>query len=232
MNRVRRFRHRKARGGIPAPDWRGLDRDGPRHGARAVVPALVLFCLGTAADGSAQHVETEGWAIGLDVGATVASFEYQPRDTGLSVGFRAGYGLNRILAPYLGVYEVDIDTPQLEAVDGVTRSGHYDFGIRLHLPGGSRRWVPFGDVAVTLWPVSQALEDGERIATDFTGATMSLGGGISMYVSEVLALDVSVKWGKGEFDNVPIGDTTTGGLDILDIDAESARFTVGVSWWP
>ena len=218
MNPVRRFRR--------------LNREGARSTVPATMLASVLLCLGTASDGSAQQPTTQGLMVGLDVGATVASFEYLPRDTGVSAGFRAGYGLNRIVALYLGVYEVDIDTPQLETLDGVTKSGHYDLGFRLHLPGGSRRWVPFGEVALTFWPVSRALENGERIANDFTGATMSLGGGVSVYVSEVLALDVSVKWGRGEFDNVPIGDITTGGLDILDVDAESARFTVGVSWWP
>ena len=204
--------------------------DGPPHGTPAVMLIAVLLCFGPVADAGAQQPTTQGLVVGLDFGGNVTSFENQPRDTGGLVGARVGYGLNKAFTPYLGIYEVDTDTPEFGAFDKMT-FGHVDLGVRLHLPGGSNRWVPLGDLALTFWPVSDVLKNGERTAGDFSGAALSLGGGLSIYVTDAWAVDLNAKWGKGEFRNAPVG-SAGGGLDRLDINAASARFTVGFSWWP
>ena len=116
--------------------------------------------------------------------------------------------------------------------------GHLDVGVRLHLANSRRRWVPYGDLAVTFWPVSDVLENGERTTTDFSGrSNYSLGGGLAIYLSEAWALDVNFKWGMGGFKDVEVGNISAGGTSehlhtFLGIVAESARLTVGVSWWP
>ena len=137
----------------------------------------------------------------------------------------------------LSAYETDVDVQEFDAFDKVT-FGHVDFGMRLHLANSGRRWVPYGDLAVTFWPVSDILKNGERTTTDFSGRPpYSLGGGLAIYLSETLALDVNFKAGKGGFRDVPIGNISGGGTSehshtFLGLEAESARFTVGVSWWP
>ena len=191
----------------------------------------LMLCLGLAADAAAQQPTTRGWAVGMDFGGTAAAFGNRPHDTGGVVGARVGYGLNKALMLYLGIYEVDIDAPELFAFDKAT-FGHYDLGVRLHLAGASRHWVPYGDLAFTSSPVNDVLKNGERIASNFDGRAISLGGGLSVYLSETWALDVNVKWGTGELKGIPVDGTTTGVLDRLDVDAASARFTVGFSWWP
>ena len=187
--------------------------------------------------GSDRRSTTEGWTFGFDLGGAAISLEHKPNDRAGLVGARVGYGLNRIVTLYLSAYETDVDVPEFDAFDKVT-FGHIDLGVRLHLANSRRRWVPYGDLAVTLWPVSDVLKNGERTTTDFGGrANSSLGGGLAIYLSEAWALDVNVKRSTGGFKDVEVGNISGGGSSehshtFLDIWAESVRFTVGVSWWP
>ena len=208
-----------------------LNREGARHTVPATMVAAVLLCLGIAVDGSAQQPMTQGLMVGLDVGGAAVSFENQPCDRAGMVGARAGYGLNRILTLYLGIYEADVDTPGFRAFDKVTL-GHVDLGARLHLHLARSRWVPYVDPAWTLRIVQHVPENAELNSGDFSSAAFSLGGGLAVYHSDTRALDLNLKWGKGVFKGAPVGDPRAGGLDGLDLDAASVRFTVGFSWWP
>ena len=209
----------------------------PRNRSRVGCILLpVLFCLGCVVEGAAQPARTQGWALGLDSGATVVSFGSDPGDGAVLVGARIGHGLNRIVAPYLGMSYGTIDSRGIEAFDKV-KFGHIDVGARLHLADGRRRWVPYGDLALTFWPMTDVLEDGEWTATDFTsGPTFSIGGGVAIYLSETWALDVNLKAGRGTFRDFPVGSLPArersarpGTLPALD--AVSVRLGVGVSWW-
>ena len=197
----------------------------------------VLFYLASVTEGSAQPARTQGWVFGLGSGTTAVSFESDPVDGAALVGLRIGYGLNRIVTPYLGAEYADIRSRGLEAFDRMTFA-HVDLGVRLHLAGGRRRWVPYGDLALTFWQVSDVLKNGERTTSDFTSMpTFSLGGGLAIYLTESWALDVNVKAAKGTFRDVPVGNIPAGGTSRhsgtgLHLDAKSARLSVGVSWWP
>lgn len=192
------------------------------------VSLLVLGCLAPELAGAALST-TDGWMIGMEVGGAFVSFEDDPRDRAGLFGARAGYGLNRVVTPYLAVYEADVDTPERGHFDQVTFGG-YDLGVRLHLADDRRRWVPYGDVAATFWMVPDVLEDGEpsRTTPDFDGKGFSLGGGLAFYLSNKWAVDVNCKWSRGGFDQVPVG----GAIGGLALDASSVRVSVGVSWWP
>ena len=196
----------------------------------------VLSCLGCAAAGSAQTARTQGWTLGLDSGATTVSLGSDPGDGAVLVGVRIGHGLNRIVTPYLGMGYGTIDSRGLAAFDKV-KFGHVDLGARLHLAAGRRRWVPYGDLALTLWLVTDVLENGEWTSTDFTSRpTLTVGGGLAIYLSEAWALDVNFKAGKGRFEDVPADNIPTGGTSghpgtLLGLDATSVRLGVGVSWW-
>ena len=197
----------------------------------AAMPCSVLLCLGSAADAGAQQSAARGWMVGLDFGGSVVAFETAPPDAGALVGARIGYGLRERLSLYLGIYEADADVREFEAFDKVT-FGRYDLGVRLHPAAAGRRWVPFADVAFTDRIVSDVLRNGERSAGDFSGAVLSLGGGLAVHLSDAWALDVSAKWGRGEFRDVRTGDAAAGAHEVLDVQAAAVRLTVGVSWWP
>ena len=192
---------------------------------------------GSVATDSDRRSTTEGWVFGFDLGGAAVSLDHKPSDRAGLVGARVGYGLNRIVTLYASAYETDVDVPEFDAFDKAA-FGHLDLGMRLHLANRRRRWVPYGDLAVTLWPVSDVLKNGERTTTDFEGrATSRLGGGLAIYLSEAWALDVNFKTGEGGFKDVEVSnlsgsETTEHSHTFLDIWAESARFTVGVSWWP
>lgn len=196
----------------------------------------VLLCLGSPLD--AQQSTTQGWVFGLDFGGVAISLDNKPSDRGPLVGGRIGYGLNRIVTLYAAAYEADVDTENFDAFDKVT-FGHVDFGVRAHLANSRRRWVPYGDLAlISIWPVSDVLKNGEQSTTDFSSVpTFSLGGGLAIYLSEKWALDVNVKLGTSAFrdvevDNILTGKTSDHVHTFLDIPVESARFSVGISWWP
>ena len=196
----------------------------------------ILLCFGSVVEGSDQQSATQGWIFGFDLGRDAVSFEIKPSDRGVLVGPRVGYGLNRIVTLYASASYADIEIQDFDAFDKVTVA-HVDYGVRLH-PVNSRRWVPYGDIALTFWPVSDVLKNGEQATTDFSGLpTFSLGGGLVIYLSEAWAFDVNFKLGKGYFKDVEVDNILDGGTsehlhNFLDIHAKSARLSVGVSWWP
>ncbi len=195
----------------------------------------VLFCLACVVEGGAQPARTQGWVAGVHSGAASVSFGSDPADGAALVGARIGHGLNPVVAPYVGVAYAAIESRGLDAFDGVT-FGYVDLGVRLHLARGPRRWVPYGDLALTFWPVTDVIENGERGA-DFTGMPpLGVGGGLLVYLSEARALDVNVKWGRGTFEDVPAGGVPAHGargrpVARFDLDAASVRLAVGISWW-
>ena len=196
----------------------------------------ILFCLVPVTDVSAQP-DLQGWVFGLGSGAATVSFEGDRGDGAALVDLRIGYGLNGIVTPYLNGAYADIRSPRLEGFDRMTFS-HVDLGVRLHVAAGSRRWVPYGDLALTFWRVSDVLKSGERTTTDFMSMpTFSVGGGLAIFVSESWALDVSFKAAEGTFRNVILANTPAGGTSgrsgtVLHLDAASVRLGVGLSWWP
>ena len=204
---------------------------------RLLCSLLISVGGSSAVDANAQLSTTEGWVFGFDFGGAAVSFEDNPGDGGPLVGGRVGYGLNRTVTLYAGAYEADIDVDEFEAFDKVT-FGHIDYGVRLHLANSRRRWVPYGDITFTFWPVSAALKNGEKATTDFTSLSLaSLGVGLAIHLSESWAVDVNFKGGEGGFSDVEIDNILTSGTSghshkFTDIDAASARLTLGVSWWP
>ena len=186
-----------------------------------LLPVLFcLFCPACATEGNAQPATTQGWAFGLGAGAAAVSFGSGRGDGAALVGLWMGYGLNRIVTPYLGGAYADIRGRGLEAFDRLTVS-HVDLGVRLHV-AGRRRWAPYGDLAVTFWRVSDVLRNGQRATGDFTSApTLGVGGGIAVYLSESWALDLNVKAARG---------TLSGAAPPLDV--ASSRLGLGLAWWP
>ncbi len=197
----------------------------------------LLFCLTSVSEAGAQPSRPQGWVVGLGFGRAAVSFDGDPRDGAGLVSMRIGRDLNRIVAPYLGMAYADIESRGLEAFDNVT-FGHVDLGVRLHVDDARRRWVPYGDLALTFWPVNDVVRNGGPTATHFMSMpTLSVGGGLAVHLSASWALDVNVKAGKGTFRNVPTGNIpagrTGGGPNtVLDLDAASARLSIGFSWWP
>ncbi len=55
-------------------------------------------------------------------------------------------------------------------------------------------------------------------------------GDLKYFLSRLVALDVGVDLTFGKFSDVRVGGITA--QNVLDLDATSGRFTVGISWFP
>lgn len=199
----------------------------------AKIPTVVCSALCLAflvvAPLSGQKSTTRGLTLGLDLGAAGISFEGGEADSGGNGGLRIGYGLNRIVTLYAAFQGSTLDIENFTQFDKVT-VGHVDLGVRLHIANSRRRVVPYGDVALTPRVVTADVTEGTETRTaKFSGAAISLGGGLAVYLNEAWALDVNLKWSGGEFNEVDLGSVA---LQNLDIDSASGRFTLGASWWP
>lgn len=191
--------------------------------------AAALACAFVTLPLHGQESTTRGLSLGLDLGGAGISFEGGERDEGGNGGVRVGYGLNRIVTLYAAFQGSNLDIENFTGFEEVT-VGHVDLGVRLHIADSRRRWVPYGDVALTPRVVSaKVIEDDEEYTARFSGASLTLGGGLAFYLSEAWALDVNLKWSGGEFNEVDLGSVA---VQNLDIDSASSRITLGGTWWP
>jgi hypothetical protein len=185
----------------------------------------------------AQRSTTRGFMLGAHLQGASLTVEDQDSDndgdadSGGGLGLRAGYGFNR---RFLGYIEADAIVFDVANPDfgGYWNMVHVDLGLRYSFANSLRRWVPFLEAALGARAVTvdDATVDGQSVGdVSFNGGAFSLGGGIDFYITEELALGTVMKWSSGQFERVDVGNISVNGLDI---DAQSFRFKIGLSWWP
>lgn len=203
---------------------------------RATRPVRALLIAAAAAlllasNAAAQRSTTRGFTLGAHLQGASLKVEDGDPDGGAGLGVRAGYGFNRLFTGYIEVdgIEFDVENPEL---NGTWSMAHVDLGVRFNFANSLRAWIPFLEAAVGARAVSvdDANVDDENVdEVSFNGGAFSLGGGIGFYVSQKLALETLVKWSGGEFTEIEIGRFSG---DVLDLDAASFRFKIGIAWWP
>ena len=148
------------------------------------------------------------------------------------MGFRAGYGFNRIVTGFVEFDGSQIDVQKSAPIFGSWQLAHAEVGARFHFASSLRRWVPYVETSVGARAVKvlDARVNSQDAGTvSFNGGAFTLGTGLSAYFKPTLAFDVSLKWTGGRFTEVDLGDVA---LQNLDIEAASVRFGVGLVWWP
>ena len=73
------------------------------------------------------------------------------------------------------------------------------------------------------------VEDEPERDVSFNGGGISGGGGLLVYMQETLALDLQRMVSGGQFTEIQVDNVTMSGLEI---DANSSRLNLGLSWWP
>ena len=115
----------------------------------------------------------------------------------------------------------------------VRRVDHDDVDLGVQLNFGTARSAarPYGNLAFTYREETFDLGgDNQTVEIDFSGGGVTLGGGLKYFLSRLVALDLGVDLTFGKFSDVRVGGITA--QNVIDLDATSGRFTVGISWFP
>jgi hypothetical protein len=201
---------------------------------RTTAAALLLALLAFLPDPSVAHAQqstTRGFNVGLHFSGASLQVEDGDRNNAGGAGLILGYGFNRSIQLFLQLDGAEFDVDDA-AVNGTWAMGHADLGVRFHFANSLRTWVPYLQAALSgrAVGVDNAVVDGQpETDVGFYGSAFSLGGGIMFYFNQTLAADLQLLWSGGQFTEVTVDDVTVSGLEI---DAESSRLNIGISWWP
>lgn len=199
-------------------------------GLSTVAPLIMTMML--AAPLAGQASTTRGFHLGFHLqGASLSVEGDDTPDEGGGAGIRVGYGINRIVTLFADLDGAVITVEDADNLSGEWGMAHVDFGGRFHFANSLRRWVPFLEAAVGFRSVGvdDALVNNETVeSVSFNGGSFSIGGGLAVYFTETLALDVAARFTAGEFTEIEVGALS---LRNLDIDANSGRFNLGLVWW-
>lgn len=193
---------------------------------------LTLPALASAPAGAhAQESTTRGFNLGLHLSAASLEVEDGNRNNAGGLGLIFGYGLNRNFELFIQLdgAEFDVDDSQ---VTGQWTMGHVDLGVRYHFANSLRSWVPYLQAALSGRAVgvdNAVVQGNPETDVDFFGGAFTFGGGIMFYFNQTLAADLQLLWSGGQFTEVKVDNVTVSGLEI---DAQSSRLNLGISWWP
>ncbi|MEX2285283.1 MAG: outer membrane beta-barrel protein [Gemmatimonadota bacterium] len=194
--------------------------------------AMLAFLAGVAASPVvAQRSTTRGFTVGAHLQGASLAVENGDPDDGGGLGLRVGYGFNRRFTGYLETDAIVFDVANPE-FGGYWSMVHADLGVRFNFANSLRRWVPFleGALGVRAVDVDDATVNGDSVGKlNFSGGAASLGGGVSFFATEKLAIETLVKFTGGTFEQVQWGNVS---VNNLDIEASSFRFKIGLAWWP
>jgi len=194
--------------------------------------SLSLLSLVAAQSAEAQASTTRGFNVGIHLTGASLVVEDGDRSNAGGAGLWIGYGFNRTVEIFAQADAAQFDVNDA-SVEGTWTLAHGDLGVRFHFANSLRSWVPYLQAAVSGRVVE--VQDGifndvaQTETISLVGGGLTLGGGIVFYFNESLGMDLQLLWTGGTFTDLEVGNTTFGGLDI---DAQSTRFNVGLSWWP
>jgi hypothetical protein len=187
-----------------------------------------------------RHVEqphprshTSGFFLGLGLnGSSIESEDLSSnRESGGGLAGELGYGFTRHFALFMNA-----SAARISSTSGDFDLGHFDVGARWNFASPSRSIAPFLDVAVggraamesdvVLYDEAGQMRQGDL---SIMGTGVSVGGGLNYFVSPSWALGGSFKYTMGEFSRVQFDKVS---VDGFEIDATSARFNLGFTWFP
>lgn len=154
---------------------------------------------------------------------TGLSVEDGDTESGGGFGLKLGYGFSPLFTLYAG-----FDAASMDAAGGGSYSyGLFDLGMQLNFRSGPHALVPYLDLALS---GQAAVLDVEGDDFTFSGAGLTLGGGLKYFVSPVLALDGSLTMTPGRFTTVKYQGVSV--EDEEGLGTTGARFGLGISWYP
>ena len=183
--------------------------------------------------GPVAKAQTSRLFLGLGVnGATLKGDGADEGRSGGGLSFSLGWGFTPKIA-----LVADLAGASMDGGDGERYGlGHADLAARFSLARAGHAFVPFVEAGLTGRAAVQRdvtiLDDQGNPQTgdlSISGTGFTLGGGAQYFVAPSLALGASLKWTTGQFSRATFQNTTVEGYEI---DANSTRFTFGLSWYP
>lgn len=154
---------------------------------------------------------------------TGLSVEGEDAENGGGFGLKLGYGFSPLFTLYAG-----FDAASMDAAGGGSYSyGFFDLGGQFNFRSGAHALVPYLDLALS---GQAAVFDADGEDFTFSGAGVTLGGGLKYFVSPVLALDGSLTTTLGRFTTVEYDGVSV--EDEEGLGTTGARFGLGLSWYP
>jgi opacity protein-like surface antigen len=197
------------------------------------VSALGLALILSPVISSAQKSTSRGLSIGLQALGTSLTVENGDENNGGGLGLRVGYGFNRIVTGFITLDGSTVQIPSTNSfVAGDWTLAHAEVGARFHFANSLRRWVPYLETAIGARSVSidnASVNNSPAGKVSFNGPALSVGTGMSVFVTRKWAFDAGLRWTGGKFTEIDLGNAA---LRNLDIEAASFRLGVGVVWWP
>ncbi len=168
---------------------------------KAQVSSLDGFYLGGALMG-------EAWTLpDLDVDS----------ESGAGFGLKLGYNFS----PSFGVF-TSLDGAVINPDVGEDYElGHFDLGLEGRISSVYSNFLPYGRISFLGMAVAQDDPGGD---IEITGSGLGLGVGFYVFLSQNLALDVSLTKSWVNLSEVSVGSSTV----EVDEDAESGRFGIGL----
>ena len=178
------------------------------------------------------RTNTTGLMLGLSFDASSIRSDdlNSSTESGPGLAGTLGWGFTKNFAMV-----IDASAARISSLDGDFDLAHVDVGGRWHFVNRSA-FVPFVEVGYG----GRAAVKQDAILSDGAGNTytgdlsimgggISAGGGFEYFATSGLALGGSFKWTSGQFTQVKFDKVT---VDGLKLDATSARFNMGFTWYP
>ena len=178
------------------------------------------------------RTNTSGFMFGLSFDASSIRSDdlNSSRESGPGAAALLGWGVTKNFAIIL-----DASGARISSLAGDYDLGHVDLGGRWHFVNRSA-FVPFVEVGyagrvATKQDAILSDEQGNTYTGDLSilGGGVSFGGGLEYFVTPGIALGGAFKWTTGQFTQVKFDNVT---VDGLRVDATSARFNMGFTWYP
>ena len=182
---------------------------------------------------SAPRTNTSKLMLGLSFnGSALRSDDLNTStESGAGAAGQIGWGFTKNFAIVL-----DASAARMESIGGNYDLAHVDIAGRWHFVSSSHGFVPFVEVG---YSGRGAMQNDVLMVDEFNnlysgdlsilGGGISFGGGLHYFLSQKLALGGQFKWTTGSFTRVQIDNVT---IDGVEIDATSARFNMGLTWFP
>lgn len=200
------------------------------------IPLFLALCLAWCPSAQGQMPDnekeilsdTEGFFIEGHFQGHGLTVEDSDADSGGGLGVKVGYGFTPLFTLYLGIDGASMDVSNGEGQNVVASEYtlvYVDLGGRINLRAGPNSVVPYLDGSLS--GIGSVYDTAAGEAT-FSGAGVSIGGGVQYFFSPQFAFNGGLDLTFGSYDELELAGQT----ESVDLGITGARINIGFSWYP